>query len=112
MNVHKIDNMTSKFPESLSKAQNSEINEKVIPINAKKATMFGLDVFQGFTLKHSTSQFHKRSRNCKSKFVQLFLQLEIKTEIIKNLIVDCKTILQNIIYLKSSFHWLMKKARY
>ena len=35
--------MASRFPESLSKAQTSEINEKVIPINAK----IGLGVFQG-----------------------------------------------------------------
>ena len=38
--------MASRFPESLSKAQISEINEKAIPINTKKATKFGLGVFQ------------------------------------------------------------------
>ena len=45
--VHEIDNMASRFPESLSKAQISEINEKATPINTKKATKCGLGVFQG-----------------------------------------------------------------
>ena len=42
--------MASRFPESLSEAKISEINEKAIPINTKKATTFGLDVFQGKVL--------------------------------------------------------------
>ena len=62
--AHEIDNMASWFPESLGEA---------IPINTKKTTKFGLDVFQdkGFILKHSTSQFHKRSRNCTANTKQL-----------------------------------------
>ena len=51
MTAHEIDNMVSRFPETLSKAQISEINEKSIPINTKKATKFGLDVFGGKVLK-------------------------------------------------------------
>ena len=47
MTAHEIDNMASRFPESLSEAQISEINEKAIPINTKKAKKFGLGVFQG-----------------------------------------------------------------
>ena len=47
MTANKIDNMASRFPESLSEAPISEINEKAIPINKKKATKFGLGVFQG-----------------------------------------------------------------
>ena len=43
MTAHQIDNMVSRFPESLSHAQISEINEKAIPINTK----IGLGVFQG-----------------------------------------------------------------
>ena len=46
MTAHEIDNMASPFPESLSEAQISEINEKVIPINKKKATKFGFSAFQ------------------------------------------------------------------
>ena len=41
--VHEIDNMASRFLESLSEAQISEINEKAIPI----ITKIGLGVFQG-----------------------------------------------------------------
>ena len=43
MTAHEINNMASRFPESLSEAQFSEINEKAIPINTK----IGLSVFQG-----------------------------------------------------------------
>ena len=46
MIVHKIDNMASRFPDSLSKTEISEINKKAIPINTKKAMKFGLGVFQ------------------------------------------------------------------
>ena len=46
MTAHKIDNMASRFPESLSEAQISEINEKAIQIKTKKATKFNLGVFQ------------------------------------------------------------------
>ena len=42
--------MASRFPESLSEAQISEINEKAIPINTKKATEFSLGVFQSKVL--------------------------------------------------------------
>ena len=42
--------MASRFPESLSGAQISEINEKAISIITKKATKFGLGVFQGKVL--------------------------------------------------------------
>ena len=70
MTAHKIDNMVSRFPESLSKAQISDINEKGIP----KATTFVFGVFKGkvciFKL-YSTSQFHKRSRNCNANTKQL-----------------------------------------
>ena len=48
MPAHGSDNMASRFPESFQReAQISEINEKAIPINKKKATEFGLGVFQG-----------------------------------------------------------------
>ena len=47
MTAQGSDNMASRFPESLSEAQISEINEKTIPINKKKATKSGLGVFQG-----------------------------------------------------------------
>ena len=50
MTAHVSDDMASRFPESLSKAQISEINEKTIPINKKKATKFGFGVFQGKVL--------------------------------------------------------------
>ena len=50
MTAHGSDNMASRFPESLSEAQISEINEKAIPINKKKSTIFGLGVFQGKVL--------------------------------------------------------------
>ena len=46
MTVHGSDDMASRFLESLSEAQISEINEKAIPINKKKATKFGFIVFQ------------------------------------------------------------------
>ena len=46
MTEHGSDDMTSRFSESLSEAQISEINEKAIPINKKKATKFGFSVFQ------------------------------------------------------------------
>ena len=46
MTAHESDDMASRFPESLSEAQISEINEKAIPINKKKATKFGFSVFQ------------------------------------------------------------------
>ena len=46
MTTHGSDDMASRFPESLSEAQISEINEKAIPINKKKAMKFGLGVFQ------------------------------------------------------------------
>ena len=47
MSAHEFDNMASRFPESLSEGQISEISEKAIPINTEKATKFGLGVFQG-----------------------------------------------------------------
>ena len=50
MTAHEIDNMASRLPESLSGAQISEINEKANSINTKKATKFGLNVFQGKVL--------------------------------------------------------------
>ena len=50
MTTHGSDNMVSRFAESLSKAQISEINENAIPINEKKAMKFGLGVFQGKVL--------------------------------------------------------------
>ena len=50
MTAHETDNMASWFPESLSEAKISEINEKAIPIHTKKATKFGLGDFQGKVL--------------------------------------------------------------
>ena len=50
MSAHEIDSMASWFPENLNEAQTSEINEKAIQINTKKATKFGLGVFQGKVL--------------------------------------------------------------
>ena len=58
MTAHKIDNMESRFPESLSEAQISEINEKAIPIDTKKAMKFGLGAFR-----------------CKVIFLNIILQL-------------------------------------
>ena len=49
MTAHGSDNLASPFPESLIEAQISELN-KAIPINKKKATKFGLGVFQGKVL--------------------------------------------------------------
>ena len=46
MTAHGSDDMACRFPESLSEAQISEINEKAIPINKKKATKFVFSVFQ------------------------------------------------------------------
>ena len=50
MTAHEIDNMVSQFPEGLSEGQISEINDKAILINTKKATKFSLGVFQGRVL--------------------------------------------------------------
>ena len=50
MTAHEIDDMASRYPESLSEAQISEINEKVITINTKKVTRFGFRVFQAKVL--------------------------------------------------------------
>ena len=50
MTAHQIDNMASRFSESLSKAEISEINEKAIQVNTKKAAKFGLGVLQGKVL--------------------------------------------------------------
>ena len=47
MTAHEIDNMVSRFPESLCEAQILEIIEKAIRISIKKATKFGLGLFQG-----------------------------------------------------------------
>ena len=50
MAAHEIDNMASRFPESLSEVQISEINKKTTPINTNKVTKFGWGVFQGKVL--------------------------------------------------------------
>ena len=50
MTAHRSYKMASRFPESLSEDQISEINEKAIPINKRKATKFGLGVFHGKAL--------------------------------------------------------------
>ena len=50
MTAHKIDNIASRFPEGLGEAQISEIYEKAIPMNTKKATKFSLGVFHGRVL--------------------------------------------------------------
>ena len=72
MTAHGSDNMASRLPETLSEAQTSELNKKAIPINKKKATKFGLVVFQvRYFIYHSTSQFHKRSRNRNANTKQL-----------------------------------------
>ena len=44
MTAHRSHNMASRFTESFSAAQISEINEEAIPINKKKATKSGLGV--------------------------------------------------------------------
>ena len=71
MTAHENENMASRFPESLSEAQILDINEQAIP----KVTKFGFGVFQGKLLflkkYYSTSQFHKRSRNCNANTKQL-----------------------------------------
>ena len=46
MTAQGSDDMASRFPESLSEAQISEINKKAIPINKKKAAKFGFSVFK------------------------------------------------------------------
>ena len=46
MVAHEVDKMASRFPESLSEVQISEISEKAISV----ATTFGLGVFQGNVL--------------------------------------------------------------
>ena len=43
MTAHRSHNMASRFTESFSAAQISEINE-AIPIDKKKATKFGLGI--------------------------------------------------------------------
>ena len=50
MTAHKIDNVASWFPESLSEDQISEINEKAIPINTKKSAKFVWGIFKGKVL--------------------------------------------------------------
>ena len=50
MTAHGSNDMASRFPESLSEAQISELNKKAIQINKKKETKFGLDVFQSKVL--------------------------------------------------------------
>ena len=50
MTAHEIDNITSRFPESLIEAQTLEINEKAITNNTKKATKFGLDISKHETI--------------------------------------------------------------
>ena len=65
MTAHGSDNMASRFPENLSKvskAQISELHKKAISINEKKATKFGLGVFQGKVSHHvSISQEKQKS---------------------------------------------------
>ena len=46
MTANGRDDMASRFPESLREAQISEINEKAITIDTKKATKFGFSFFQ------------------------------------------------------------------
>ena len=46
MTAHEMDNMASRFPESLSEAQILEKTEKIITIKANKGTKFGWGVFQ------------------------------------------------------------------
>ena len=50
MTAHEIKNKASRFPKGLREAQDLEINEKDIQINIKKATKFGLGVYQGKVL--------------------------------------------------------------
>ena len=68
MTEDEIYKVASRFSESLSEAQISEINDKAIPTNTKKATKFGLGVFQDKVLFLNIilriSEFHKRSRTC------------------------------------------------
>ena len=46
MTAQGSEDMAFRFPESLREAQISEINEKAITIDSKKATKFGFSVFQ------------------------------------------------------------------
>ena len=46
MTAHGSEDMAFQFPESLREAQISEINEKAITIDTRKATKFGFSVFQ------------------------------------------------------------------
>ena len=80
MTAHKIDNMASRFPKSLSETQVSEINEKVIPISTKKAKKFGLGVLQGKVI-----------------FLNIFLRLNFASE------AEIVTLIQNSCQLPSLF---------
>ena len=73
MAAHEIENMASRFPEILRETQILEINEKTIPINTKKATKFGLGVFQGTILFLKTFYIvtPERSKNCNASTKQL-----------------------------------------
>ena len=76
LSAHKIDNMASQFPESLSKAEISDINEKAIP----KVMKFVLGVFQGKVLFVNIIlrlNFHKRSRNCNTNTKQFIVNFQV-----------------------------------
>ena len=86
MTAHGIDDMASRFPESLSEAQISEINKKAIPINKKKATKFGFSVFQYKILLlkgYSSGQSHFSEINTKlaeeNEFVTHFVKKCLET---------------------------------
>ena len=73
MTAHEIKNKASRFPKGLRETQDLEINEKDIPINTKKATKFGLGVYQGkvLFLDIIVRLNFLRSRNCNANTKQL-----------------------------------------
>ena len=103
MTAHEIDNMASQFPEGLSEAQISEINDKAIPINTKKATKFSLGVFQGrvlflnivlrfnFTREAEIVSLTRNSCQLPSLFTNFKIRYKFK---------DCN-------FLTSLIHWLV-----
>ena len=83
MTAHEIDSMASRFPESLSEAQISDINGDAIP----KVTKFVFAVFEGevlflnnilrlnFTIE---AEILTLTRNTDCQFPSLFLNFKIR----------------------------------
>ena len=61
MTAHEID-MASQFPEGLSEAQISEINDKAIPINTEKVTKYP-GLFTSTSVNNYCSLFTSTSGN-------------------------------------------------